>query len=237
MFNIKLLNLYQNHKYDNINNPKSKNMKKLVVIILSCLISGIATSQQTQKELRQDLKDKAIKEARKEAKKMEKDGWTVAPGSIPLAKVLENTWMKQVMVDDNGNVRYIYADGNAVAESKSAGEMQAIELGKLQLAGLIQTNMSSLISANVGNAQLSTQEAASVTEVVQSAKNMIAMELGYVDPSFKLFRNIGKDKIEVQVRLFYDTKQSLEIAKKVVRKELKDKLKLNEDKLEKLMGM
>jgi len=212
-------------------------MKKLVVIILSCLISGIATSQQTQKELRQDLKDKAIKEARKEAKKMEKDGWTVAPGSIPLAKVLENTWMKQVMVDDNGNVRYIYADGNAVAESKSAGEMQAIELGKLQLAGLIQTNMSSLISANVGNAQLSTQEAASVTEVVQSAKNMIAMELGYVDPSFKLFRNIGKDKIEVQVRLFYDTKQSLEIAKKVVRKELKDKLKLNEDKLEKLMGM
>jgi len=237
LFNIKLLNLYQNHKYDNINNPKSKNMKKLVVIILSCLISGIATSQQTQKELRQDLKDKAIKEARKEAKKMEKDGWTVAPGSIPLAKVLENTWMKQVMVDDNGNVRYIYADGNAVAESKSAGEMQAIELGKLQLAGLIQTNMSSLISANVGNAQLSTQEAASVTEVVQSAKNMIAMELGYVDPSFKLFRNIGKDKIEVQVRLFYDTKQSLEIAKKVVRKELKDKLKLNEDKLEKLMGM
>ncbi|MDO9580030.1 MAG: hypothetical protein Q7J06_05620 [Bacteroidales bacterium] len=61
------------------------------------------------------------------------------------------------------------------------------------MAGLIQTNMSSLISANIGNAQLSTQEAASVTEIVQSAKNMIAMELGYVDPSFKLFRNIGKD--------------------------------------------
>jgi hypothetical protein len=212
-------------------------MKKLIVILLSCLITGIAYPQQTEKELRKDLKEKAMKEARKEAKKMEKDGWTVAPGSIPMAKVLENTWMKQVIVDDNGNVRYIYADGNAVAESKSAGEMQAIELGKLQLAGLIQTNMSSLISANVGNAQLSTQEAASVTEVVQSAKNMIAMELGYVDPSFKLFRNIGKDKIEVQVRLFYDTKQSLEIAKKVVRKELKDKLKLNEEKLEKLMGM
>jgi len=212
-------------------------MKKFFLIILCCLIAGIAVPQQTTKELRQDLKDKAIKEARKEAKKMEKDGWSVAPGSIPLSKILENTWMKQVTVDDNGNVRYIYADGNAVAESKSAGEMQAIEFGKLQLAGLIQTNMSSLISANIGNAQLSTQEAASVTEVVQSAKNVIAMELGYVDPSFKLFRNIGKDKIEVQVRLFYDTRQSLEIAKKVVRQELKDKLKMNEDKLEKLMGL
>ena len=212
-------------------------MKKFFLISLCCLIAGIAVPQQTTKELRQDLKDKAIKEARKEAKKMEKDGWSVAPGSIPLSKILENTWMKQVTVDDNGNVRYIYADGNAVAESKSAGEMQAIEFGKLQLAGLIQTNMSSLISANIGNAQLSTQEAASVTEVVQSAKNVIAMELGYVDPSFKLFRNIGKDKIEVQVRLFYDTRQSLEIAKKVVRQELKDKLKMNEDKLEKLMGL
>jgi len=212
-------------------------MKKLLTIIVACLIAGIATPQQTTKELRKELKDKAIKEARKEANKMEKEGWSVAMGSIPLAKVLESAWMKQVMEDENGNVRYIFADGNAVAETKSAAELQAIELGKLQLAGLIQTNMSSLISANIGNAQLSTQEAASVTEVVQSAKNIIAMELGYVDPSFKLYKNIKKDKIEVQVRLFYDTKQSLEIAKKVVRQELKDKLKLNEDKLEKIMGI
>ena len=212
-------------------------MKKLFLIFLSCMIGLGATSQTNSKDLRADLKDKAIREARKEARSMEKDGWAVAPGSLPLAKVLENTWMKQVTQDDNGNVKYIYADGNAVAETKSVAEMQAIELGKLQLAGLIQTNMSSLISANIGNAQLSTQDAASVTEIVQSAKNMIAMELGYVDPSFKLFRNIGKDKIEVQVRLFYDTKQSLEIAKKVVRQELKDKLKLNEEKLEKLMGI
>jgi hypothetical protein len=212
-------------------------MKKLITVIAACLIAGIALPQQTTKELRKELKDKAIKEARREATKMEKDGWSAALGSIPLSKILENTWMKQVQEDDNGNVRYIYADGNAVAETKSAAELQAIELGKLQLAGLIQTNMSSLISANVGNAQLSTQEAASVTEVIQSAKNIIAMELGYVDPSFKLYRNVKKDKIEVQVRLFYDTKQSLEIAKKVVRAELKDKLKLNEEKLEKLMNI
>jgi hypothetical protein len=212
-------------------------MKKLLLIVLSCLITGITFPQQTTKELRKDLKEKAIREARREAKKYKKEGWAVTPGSIPLDKVLENSWMKQVMVDDNGNVKYISDDGNAVAETKSAAELQAIELGKLQLAGLIQTNMSSLISSNVGNAQLTTQEAASVTEVIQSAKNIIALELGYVDPSFKILRNIGKDKVEVQVRLFYDTKQSLEIAKKVVRQELKDKLKLNEGKLEKLMGI
>lgn len=212
-------------------------MKKLIVVLLSCLITGIAIPQQSQNKLRRDVKSKPIKEARKEAKKYEKEGWQVPPGSLPLSKVLENAWMKQSAVDEAGNVRYISADGNAVAETKSAAEMQAIELGKLQLAGLIQTNMSSLITANVGNAQLTTQEAASVTEVVQSAKNIIAMELGYVDPAFKLHRNIGSDRVEVQTRLFYDVKQSLEIAKKVVRQELKDKLKINEEKLEKLMGI
>lgn len=212
-------------------------MKKLFVIMMCCLITGIVSAQQTERQLRKELRDRAMREARKEAKKLEKEGWTVAPGSIPLAKVLENTWMKQVMEDENGKVLYLFADGNAVAESKSVAEMQAIELGKLQLAGMIQTNMSSLISANLGNAQLSTEDAASVTEIVQSAKNMISMELGYVDPSFKLLKKIGKDKIEVQVRLLYELKQSLEIAKKVVRQELKDKMKLNEDKLEKIMGI
>ncbi len=215
-------------------------MKKAFFIIL---IAGIIIptasmfAQQTNRELKKEIKDKAIKEARKEAKRMKREGWYVPPGSLPLDKIIENAWMKQYAEDENGNPMYITADGNAVAESKTAGEMQAIEMGKLQLAGLIETNVSSLISGNIGNAQLSTEDAASVTEIVQSSKNIIATQLGYVNPFFKLHKNIGKDKVEVQVRLFYDVKQSLEIAKKVAREELKDKLKMNEEQLEKLMGM
>ncbi len=182
------------------------------------------------------LSEKASKEAAKEAKKMQKDGWTVAPGSVPLERIIENAWMKQVMVDENGNPVYLYADGNAVAETKSAAQMHAIEVAKLELANMLQSNMSSLISANIGNAQLSTQEAASVTEVVLSSKNQIAVKLGYIDPTFKLFRDIGKNNVEVQVRLFYDIKQSMEIAKGVIRNELQTKLKLNEEKLDKLIA-
>ena len=214
-------------------------MKNLVAIFLLILFfapSGLI-AQQTDRELQREIKDRAIREARKEAKNLKKDGWYVPPGSLPLDKILENAWMKQLMEDDEGKVMYITADGNAVAESKTAAEMQAIEMGKLQLAGLIETNVSSLVTGNIGNAQLSTEDAASVTEIVQSSKNIIATELGYVDPFFKLHKNIGKDKIEVQIRLFYDTGQSLEIAKKRVRTELKDKLELNQQQLEKLMGM
>lgn len=201
------------------------------------LLSAVSFAQQTDKELTKEIKEKAVKEARKEAKKLEKEGWNQNPGALPLAKTLENAWKKQLLTDENGDNRFITADGNAVAESKTAAEMQAIEMGKLQLAGLVETKIRSLISANIGNAQLSTEDAASVTEIVQSAKNIIAMELGVVNPYFKLYRDIKDKKVEVQVRLFYDTKQSLVVAKKIVRKELKDKLKINEETLEKLMGL
>lgn len=214
-------------------------MKKLVSVLFAILLvipAGLF-AQQTDKELTKEIKDRAVKEARKEAKRLKKEGWYVPPGSLPMDKILEKSWMKQLTEDDESKQVYITSDGNAVAESKSAAEMQAIEFGKLQLAGLIESNISSLVSGNMGNAQLSTEDAASVTEIVQSSKNIIATELGYVDPYFKLYKNIGKDKIEVQVRLFYDTKQSLEIAKKRVRTELKDKLQLNQQQLDKLMGM
>ena len=213
-----------------------KNLVAIFLLILFFIPTGLI-AQQTDRELKKEIKDRAIREARKEAKNLKKDGWYVSPGSLPLDKILENAWMKQLMEDDEGKVMYITADGNAVAETKTAAEMQAIEMGKLQLAGLIETNVSSLVTGNIGNAQLSTEDAASVTEIVQSSKNIIATELGYVDPFFKLYKDIGKDKIEVQIRLFYDTGQSLEIAKKRVRTELKDKLELNQQQLEKLMGM
>lgn len=195
------------------------------------------SGQTTDKEITKAIKSKALKEARKEAKKLSKDGWKVNPGALPMEKILQNSWEKQYAEDEKGQPVYLTADGNGVAESKSVAEMQAVELGKLQLAGLIETNINSLVSANLGNAQLSKDEAASVTEIVQSAKNLIQVELGYVNPAYKIYREVGEKNIECQVKLFYDRKQSMDIAKKVVRKELKDKLKVNEAQLDKLIGL
>jgi hypothetical protein len=211
-------------------------------IALVCLFSvfcsfGVLTAQTTDKQITKEIKSKALKEARKEAKKLTKDGWKVNPGALPMDKILQNSWEKQYAEDEKGQPVYLTADGNGVAESKSVAEMQAVELGKLQLAGLIETNINSLVSANLGNAQLSKDEAASVTEIVQSAKNLIQVELGYVNPAYKIYREVGEKNIECQVKLFYDRKQSMDIAKKVVRKELKDKLKVNEAQLDKLIGL
>lgn len=208
----------------------------LLVFLWSCGSQG-PTVLQSDKDLRKATKDDATRAARKEARQKEREGWDVPPGSLPLENVLQKAWEKQYETTEAGQPKYITADGHAVAGNYSAAEMQAIELGKLQLAGLIETRIASLVSANIGNTELSDNEAESVTEVVQSSKNIIAQELGYVNPFFKIRRALDNGNKEVAVRLFYDVEQAMSIAKKAVRKELKEKIKTNEEDLKKLMGM
>jgi len=211
-------------------------MKKFYILPLAAMfIISVTAAQKTEKELKKDVKEKAIKEARKEAKNLSKQGWKTNPGSLPLEKLVEDAWMKQYQTDENGQPSYIMADGNGVAETKSVAEAQAVEMGKLQLAGLIESNIASIVKGNLANAQESTQEATSVTEIIQSSKNIIAQQLGYINPNFKIYRDLKDKKIEVQIRIFYETKQSFAIAKKAIRKELKEKLKKTDEQVDKLL--
>jgi hypothetical protein len=217
-------------------------MKRILTSILSIsLIMGIQStvfSQKTEKEIKSEIREKASKNARKEAKKYQAEGWDVAPGSLPLEKLIEKSWTKQLQENDKGEQMYIFADGNGVANTKSAAEMQALELGKIALASQIESKVSSLLTASVGNNQINKDDAATISEVIQSSKNIIATELGYVEPSFKIYRTPKNTKnVEVQVRLFYNVEQSMQITKKVIQKELRDKLKVNEEQLNKAMGL
>ncbi|MFA5727333.1 MAG: hypothetical protein WC886_06810, partial [Saccharofermentanaceae bacterium] len=60
-------------------------------------------------------------------------------------------------------------------------------------------------------------------------------QMGYINPAFKLYRDLKDKKVEVQVRIFYETKQSLIIAKKAIRKELKEKLQKTDEQVDKLL--
>jgi hypothetical protein len=212
-------------------------MKKLLLLVIGLFLMTASNAQMTKKELNKEIKTRASRDARKEAKKFAKMGWQVAPGSLPLERLFQSSFEKQLDKDVKGLPIYIFADGNQVGQNRTVAEMAALEFAKLQLAGLISSDINSLVTANIGNAQLTREEAASVGDIVQSAKNIIATELGYIDPVFKIFRNVGTDNIEVMVRVFYDKRQSMDIAKRVVKKELNEKLKLNEAQLEKLMGI
>jgi len=213
-------------------------MNKLILTGALVLFGLFSFAQKTDKEIKSDIADRAIKAARKEAKKLKKEGWDVVPGSLPLEKILEKSMMKSEEETAKGGKKYIYADGNGVGETKTAAELQALTVAKLALASQVESNVNALVSANLANQQLNNEDAASITQTIANSKELISAQLGYVEPAFKIYRIPANPKnTEVQMRIFYDVEQSLQIAKKVIQKELKEKLKVNEEQLNKMMGI
>ena len=212
-----------------------KTLKFTFLITLVGLFVANNLFAQAEKEITKQLKTKALKEARKEAKQLERDGYYVAPGALPLERQLESAWVKQMQNDEGGYPLYIVATGNAVGETQTAAKLQANEVAKFELAGTIATNVAALIEGNIANAQLNTEEAASVTEVSGAIKNIIAQEIGRVIPLVETYKKIGKG-IESNIRIAYNSEMAKEAAKKIVRDELKKKLELQHEKLDKLMN-
>lgn len=198
---------------------------------------SLVLAQTTEKEIKREIQRNAIKEARKEARRFKKQGFDVTPGSLPMEKQLEYTWMRLYQRDEKGQSVYLSADGNAVGETRTAAELQAIEAAKLNLAGQLETFIRAIIEANIANAQLNTEEATSVTEFLAGAKNVIVTTLGQVEPAFKIYRNLPNKNVEVNVKLLVNRDQVLLQAKKQVRDELKERLKGLQNKVDKLLPL
>ena len=213
-------------------------MKKITLVLtvlLAVLFVMPVMAQTTEKEAGKALNKKSMKKARKEAKKYKKNGFYVPPGALPMDIQLENAWKKQMLIDDEGFPKFIVATGNSVAESQTAAKIQATETAKLELAGTIATNVAALIENNIANQQLNLEDAVSVTKTVAASKNIIAQELGRVLPLFEVYKRIGKENIECDIRLAYDSKTAYDVAKKVIRKSLEEQTEIMQEKLDKLM--
>ncbi|MCS7162622.1 MAG: hypothetical protein NZ958_04760 [Bacteroidia bacterium] len=210
-------------------------MRTLLVLLGGLAVLGQA--QTTEREARREIERKAIKQARREAKRYKKAGFDVTPGSLPLEKQLEYTWIKLYQRDAEGNAMYLSADGNAIAETRTAAEMQALEAAKLALAGQLETFIRAIIEANIANAQLNTEEATSVTEFLTGAKNIIATAIGPIEPALKMYRNLPNKNVEVNVKVLASRNQVLQQAKKQIREELRERLKNLQDKVDRLLPL
>jgi hypothetical protein len=208
---------------------------KLMPLAVIFLLSSVAIAQQSEKDLKKDISEKATKEARREAKEFEKKGYSVAPGALPMEKQIERAWMRQYETDETGYPLYIVASGNSVANSQSAAKLQATEIAKLELAGSISTQVAALIETSIANEQLDRKDAESVTKTVAAAKNIIAQEIGRVIPLFEVYKEVGRNNIEANVRVAYNSQLAMESAKKVIKKKLEEETEVAHEKLEKLM--
>lgn len=222
-------------------------MKKLLVLALMLTFSVYTMTAQSAKETakerkalikasKSELNDKASKAARKEAKRLKKEGWTTAPGALPLDKQLDKSYLMQYQFDENMYPKYIMGEGMSIGGNYDAAKMQALELAKQNLAGQIQTEITALIENTVANKQLSAEEAASVTQSVMASKNLISQSIGRTIPVVEAYRTLSNKNKEVLVRIAYNSEMAKEAAKDIVRKDLEQRGDELHGDLDRLLG-
>jgi hypothetical protein len=222
--------------------------KILVTVILGMLFFiPVHSDGQTQKELAKErqetkkysqaeLNKKASKTARKEAKKFVKEGWEITPGSLSIEKQLDRSYLMQYEYDESNYPKYIMSEAMSIGENYDAAKMQAIELAKQNLAGQIQTEVTALIENQVSNKQLTSEQAASVTQTVSASKNIIAQSIGRVIPVVEVYRTKNNKNKEVLVRIAYNSEMAMEAAKKAIRQDLEQRGDDLAKQLDKIMG-
>lgn len=217
-----------------------------MVLFIACSTCSAADNDE-QKEIRkerneirklakQELGEKVSKVVKKEAKRLRKEGWDVKPGALPMEKQLEKSYLMQYEYDEDLYPKYLMGEASSVGENYDAAKTAALSLAINNLAGQIQTEVTTLIETTVGNKQLSAEEAASITETVMASKNLISQSIGKVITVMECYRINSKKNNEVLVRVAYNGEMAKEAAKKAVRTALEEKGEELHNQLDKVLG-
>lgn len=222
-------------------------MRKLFVCAFAFLCLTANVTAQTVKDIRKerqeirkvsknDLNEKATKTARKEAKKLSKEGWITVPGALPLEKQLDKSYMMQMEYDEDMYPKYLMGEAMSIGENYDAAKMQALELAKQNLAGQIQTEVTALIENSVANKQLANEDAASVTQSIMGAKNLISQSIGRTITVMECYRVKTNKNKEVLVRIAYNGAMAKTAAKRAIQEELNEKSEEIHKKLDEILG-
>ncbi len=171
------------------------------------------------KQVSRQLRKKATKTARQEAKQLKKGGWKNAPGGMPIDKQLDKSYTMQLQYDGDFESRYLMAQGVSSARTYDAARVSAEHAAKVQLAGMIESTITSETENAVVNKLLSQEEAASIVDMVQKSRVQVLQQIGKVELVMELYRDTSLGK-EVLVRIAYDTNRSKKAAIETIRNEL-----------------
>lgn len=209
-------------------------MKKSLSIVMAalflCNIAYAQSAKETIKDRKQyskfaqtELKAKASKIARKEAKKLTKQGWAVAPGQLPLEKQFDRSYQMYYEFEESGLPKWIIGDAMSPGATYDAAKMQALELAKTNVAGMIQSEVTALIESTVGNEQISQADATSIVNTVSASKNLIMQRLGHTVTVVECYRQLPNNGVEVRITLAYNAKLAIEEAQDIIRQQLEEK--------------
>ena len=222
-------------------------MKRFLTFAMAMFVACSVSFAQDAKELmkeraaiskmaKQQLSAKVDKATKKEAKRLAKEGYVVAPGSLPLAKQLQRSYEMEYQYDDQGFPKYIMANAMTIAQNYDAGKTAATSLAVTNLAGQIQTEVAALIENTVANEQLSPEEAASITETVMASKNLISQSIQRTITVVECYRILPNKNREVMIRIAYSGDMSKQAVRETVKKKLGNKADKLHNQLDKALG-
>jgi len=226
-------------------------MKKLFISMgIACLLAvPVCTSAQEvstkdlmkqRKEIykasKAELNEKATKAAKKEAKKLQKEGWTSAPGALPLEKQLDKSYLMQMEYDESMYPKYLMGEAMSIGENYDGAKMQALELAKQNLAAQIQTEVSALIDNSVATQQLAMEEAVTVTKSIMASKSLIVQSIGRTITVMECYRTLKNKNKEVLVRIAYNGEMAKLAAKNAIRQSLENESDELRNKLDNVLG-
>ena len=208
-------------------------MKKIALFVCAALLSALTVNAQNTAV---NLNAKASKDAAKMAKQYKKEGWVVAPGQLPLERQLDSSFQLMIELDENGYQKYVSGEGQSIGNNYDAAKMQALEMAKMQMVSKVQSQISTIVDNTVSNAQLSREQAESVTETVAASKTLISQNIGRVMTVVEVYRDKPRKSKEVRVVIFYNAEMALQSAKKAIRSELEKKGDKIHEQLDKALG-
>ncbi|MBQ5353735.1 MAG: hypothetical protein IIX42_06950 [Alistipes sp.] len=208
-------------------------MKKIALFVCAALLSALTVNAQNTAV---NLNAKASKDAAKMAKQYKKEGWVVAPGQLPLERQLDRSFQLMIELDENGYQKYVSGEGQSIGNNYDAAKMQALEMAKMQMVSKVQSQISTIVDNTVSNAQLSREQAESVTETVAASKTLISQNIGRVMTIVEVYRDKPRKSKEVRVVIFYNAEMALQSAKKAIRSELEKKGDKIHEQLDKALG-
>ena len=200
-----------------------KTMKFLAVLVMLSLPMGVSAQNALQKKVKENkaaLKEKASKDAKKEAKRLQKEGWTVSPGGLPLEKQVDRLYMFLEDYDDDMEPVYVDGEGRSIAENFAAAQIQATELARMNIASKISSEATGIVDNMVANKMLADDQAASITTTLVENKSIFSQKLGRVQTPLTVTRELKNKNKEVMVRMVTKVSSIKEIAKEAVRDEL-----------------
>jgi hypothetical protein len=203
-------------------------MKQLILFLF--LIGFTSQAQKSTYKF-----NKVSRDVKKEAKRYTKEGWFVFPGNPPIEQQLNQSFIKQSEADKDGFPIWLVANGSSLGQTLAAAEMQALELAKNSLVGLMETNLKSVIETDISNNQLNAEEAISLTKTMQVSTNKVSKKLGRVTTLLKIYRKINNN-FEVQVMIGYNYDLVRKLILEEMKTEMQNETKEMRDKFDKYLN-